>query len=62
MKVILQRCLDASVTVNNKCVGKIDKGYSQIICDVMDRTVAFASPNSLIVNYVYTFSIITPLY
>lgn len=31
MKVILQRCLDASVTVNNKCVGKIDKGLMLLI-------------------------------
>ncbi len=31
MKVILQRCLEASVIVDNKCVGKIDKGLMILV-------------------------------
>lgn len=31
MKVILQRCYDASVTVDNKCVGSIDKGLMLLV-------------------------------
>lgn len=31
MKVILQRCIEASVTVNNNCVGSIDKGLMLLV-------------------------------
>ena len=31
MKVIIQRCIDASVTVDNKCVGKINKGIMLLV-------------------------------
>lgn len=31
MKVILQRCIEASVIVNNNCVGSIDKGLMLLV-------------------------------
>lgn len=31
MKVILQRCIDAKVTVNNNCVGSINKGLMLLV-------------------------------
>lgn len=31
MKVVVQRSLDASVTINNKICGKIDKGYVLLV-------------------------------
>ena len=31
MKVIIQRCLNASCTVDNNITGKIDKGYMILV-------------------------------
>ena len=43
-------------------LGIVGKGLNLVICDVMRRSIAFASKSILGENNVYTFSIITPLY
>ena len=50
MKVLVQRCDKASVTVNNEIVGKIDKGFMVLLGVTHEDTkenAEFLAPNNI---------------